>query len=69
LDYTKIKKLALPEGFEGEGEEIPDDEDEENGKKTRNELIYIAGRVYREDFNSKNRQAHDKPKWIYEKWN
>lgn len=55
LDYTKINKLPLPEGFEGEGEDIVDDEDEENGKKTRNEVIYIAGRVYREDFNSRSR--------------
>jgi len=64
LDYTKLKKLEskIPEGYE-EGEvqdEVPEDEE----RKIRNELIYLAGRVYCEPCKKTGTN-----KWIFEKWN
>jgi len=63
LDYTKIRKIPDPDDYvegnpEDEGMEIDAEE-----RKTRNELVYLAGRIYCET--GKN-GAH---KWIYEKWN
>lgn len=60
--------MALPEGFE----EIAGEEDEldENGEpKARKEVIYIAGRVYKEEVNPKNKRPYAYPKWIYERYN
>jgi hypothetical protein len=71
LDYTKIKKIEAqaPEGYEGEGAEGEEaEEDPETGElvsKPRNELITIAGRVYREESMTEPGQF----KWIYERWN
>jgi hypothetical protein len=71
LDYTKIKKMEAqaPEGYEGEGAEGEEaEEDPETGEpisKPRNELITIAGRVYREESTTEEGQF----KWIYERWN
>merc|ERR1711990_901456 len=43
LDYTKIAKVAVPEDYvEGDVEEPAEDEE----PKKRNELIYLAGRVF-----------------------
>ena len=63
MDYTKIKKVEVPEGYD----ESPANDDEEDSQ--RNELIYISGRIYREDQNLKTGEAYDQPKWIYEKYN
>lgn len=54
LDYTKIKKVPLPEGID----EPVDDEDAPS-----KEVIYLAGRVYCE-LNKKGQ-----PVWIYERLN
>lgn len=63
LDYTKIKQIEVPEDYaEGNLEDEGQDVDPEE-RKTRNELVYLAGRIYCET--GKN-GAH---KWIYEKWN
>jgi hypothetical protein len=61
LDYSKLSKIELPEGFE---ETAEDAEDEDGNPKARNELIYLAGRVHCEV--NKKTQAKE---WIYEKWN
>lgn len=53
LDYSKIKKVPLPEGLD----EPADDEE------TVKEVIYLAGRVYCE-LNKQGQQV-----WIYERWN
>jgi hypothetical protein len=60
--------VALPDGFEeAVGEE---DELDENGEpKARKEVIYIAGRVYKEEVNPKNKKPYAYPKWIYERYN
>ncbi len=60
--------MALPDGFEeAVGEE---DELDENGEpKARKEVIYIAGRVYKEEVNPKNKKPYAYPKWIYERYN
>lgn len=53
-----VDKIDLPEGFTEDG--AGDDEDadgDDTERKARNELIYIAGRVYR----SEN-------KWIFEQF-
>jgi hypothetical protein len=62
LDYTKIRKIALPEDYNEAG--AADEEAEADEPKTRNELIYIAGRIYcEEDPKSGHRN------WIYERYN
>lgn len=53
LDYSKINKIELPEGFE---ETAEDAEDEDGNPKARNELIYLAGRVHCEV----NKKTQDK---------
>lgn len=59
-----IKKLEVPEDYketvEGEDEDQP---------SVRNELVYIAGRVYKEDVDQRTKKAHKTPKWIYERYN
>lgn len=45
LDYSKIKKVPLPEDYV-ETAEVEDEVDEDGNTKPRNELIYLAGRVY-----------------------
>jgi len=64
LDYTMIRKIDLPEDYnEGNVEEEDPSIDPEE-RKIRNELVYLAGRIYCEvDKKTGNR------KWIYEKWN
>ena len=44
LDYTKIKNVEVPEGYD---ESPANDNDEEEPQ--RNELIYISARIFRED--------------------
>jgi len=79
-----VKKVELPEGFEeeaaAEAEAEVDEEANGDGKK-KNEVIYLAGRIFREDPKTKPKpeRAGDEtpvseveepqPKWIYEKWN
>ena len=65
LDYSKISKIELPEDYNEDGEGADEDED---APKQRNELIYVVGRVYREDVNPRTNRIHGSPKWIYEKW-
>lgn len=65
LDYTKVKKLELPEDYQ---ETLEANDDEDALPNSRNELIFIAGRVYREDFNPRTKKAQA-PKWIYERLN
>lgn len=60
-------EAMAPEGYEG-GEEPEQEEDPESGEpitRPRNELITIAGRVYREEPAAENGRC----KWIYERWN
>lgn len=58
-----------PEGYEGEGgdggEQEEDPEGGEQAPSFRNELITIAGRVYREESLVEGEGC----KWIYERWN
>ena len=58
-----------PEGYEGEGVEGEEQEEDPEGDnpaaKMRNELITIAGRIYREESTIQNAPC----KWIYERWN
>merc|ERR1712127_247775 len=62
LDYTMLKDLPDPEDYnEGNVEEEGPEVDAEE-RKTRNELVYLAGRIYCE----KNEKGE---KWIHEKWN
>lgn len=61
LDYTNINKLKTPEGFE----ESPADEETEG----RNEIIYVAGRVFIEHSDVRTGKVYEKPKWIYERFN
>lgn len=61
LDYTKIKKIEVPEGYD----ESPADEDD----SSRNELIFVAGRLFKEEVYPKTGEALETPKWIYEKYN
>lgn len=63
MDYTKVKKLQIPEGYEEGNIEDEQAEDPEE-RKTRNELIYIAGRMYCEVCKKTGNK-----KWIYEKYN
>lgn len=64
LDYTKIKKVTLPEGFEEGAVAEEDADDTEAGPKPRNEVIYLAGRVYCDPHKKTGRN-----RWIYERWN
>lgn len=64
LDYTKISNIEVPEDYvegnpEDESPEVDADE-----RKVRNELVYLAGRIYCEV--DKKSGVN---KWIYEKWN
>ena len=57
LDYKKIASVETPEGYE---EDIPaEDDEEENAPKKRNELVYLAGRLFL-DTNGR---------WVYEAYN
>jgi hypothetical protein len=57
VDYKMIKSIEKPEGFE---EDVTAEEDPETGVvPPRNEIIYIAGRV----FMDKN------GRWVYESYN
>ena len=84
LDYEYVRKVNLPEGWEeeaeaaGEGEEGEEAGAEEAGKKPRNELIYLAGRLFREeipegkagaDGRGSPRSPRGQHKWVYERWN
>lgn len=64
LDYTKLRKIPLPDEYEegdpaNEGQDVDPEE-----RKVRNELIYLAGRIYCE---VDKKSGHKK--WVYEKWN
>jgi hypothetical protein len=56
LDYTKLKSIEKPEGFE---EDPPIEEGLDINEVPRNELIYIAGRIF---FDTNGR-------WVYESYN
>lgn len=60
LDYTKIASVELPEGYEenagGEDEEEP---------AARNELVYLAGRLFRDQGLEERRGG---VRWVYEKY-
>ena len=62
-------EAQAPEGYEGEGADGEEpEEDPESGEpvtRARNELITIAGRIYREESHAVEGQF----KWIYERWN
>lgn len=59
LDYANVSKIELPEGYSEEGadDEGADEDDAADASKPRNELVYIAGRVYKCE-----------GKWIYEQY-
>lgn len=77
LDYTVINSVPLPEDYQGEdnaegGAEQEDGAgDGEAGK--RNEIIYLAGRIYRDAAADALPLLDDgkqpTPNWIYERWN
>ena len=47
-----MRKVELPEGFEDEAAEGEAEEGEEEGEgKKKNEVIYLAGRIFREERN------------------
>lgn len=51
LDYTKVNSIDLPEGYDATEGAAVGEEEEEGGDAAqgeRNELIYIAGRIYLE---------------------
>ena len=54
----KIDKLEVPDDYQ----ETPE-ETEEDAKPQRNELIYIVGRVYRDE-----RVKRKQPQWVYERY-
>jgi hypothetical protein len=54
VDYSKIKTIEKPDGFE---EDVPIDE--ENPDAKRNEIIYVSGRIFLEDSG----------RWVYESFN
>lgn len=58
IDYKKIDKLGVPDDYNETKEDV------EEGQNDRNELIYIIGRVYRDQ-----RQKKRDPKWVYERYN
>lgn len=67
IDYTKVKRIPLPEDFlEGAADE--ENDDPEAGPKARNEVIYLVGRIYKEDLHFRTKKPQES-KWIYEKWN
>lgn len=58
LDYTNVRDIELPEGFTEEGaDDEGDEEDAADSSKPRNELVYIAGRIYKCE-----------GKWIFEQF-
>jgi hypothetical protein len=63
LDYTKVRKIAVPDDYV-EGDPADEEAEDPADRKVRNELIYLAGRLYCE----KNEKT-GALKWIYEKWN
>lgn len=63
LDYTKISKMQVPEGYE----ESPAADDEEG--EARNELLIVAGRIFSEYEDARSGRVYSRPKWIYEKYN
>lgn len=48
LDYTNVKDIQVPEGFEEEEEAQAENNDEEDEEeiKPRNELVYVCGRIF-----------------------
>lgn len=49
LDYTKVNDIDITEtGFDPAAEQAPEDEEEGEQQGERNELIYLAGRIYLE---------------------
>ena len=85
LDYIYIDKVKKESGIEDEDgeEEAEADEDDENAPAARKETIFLAGRLYREDIEIKNKKKPSpspiegenvqekkyKTKWVYERWN
>lgn len=63
LDYTNISKVDIPEDY-NEGD-LAAAEDEEPAAP-RNELIILAGRLFRDE--SKEKPGDKVGKWVYEKW-
>ena len=62
IDFTNIASVEVPEDY-AEGEPQAE-EDEEAEPATRNELVYIAGRLFRDEELEKKKSG---AKWIYEK--
>lgn len=56
IDYTKLSSIEKPEGFE---EDPPLEEGVDIGEQPRNEIVYLAGRVY----------VADSGVWVYESLN
>ena len=88
LDYAYVRKVDLPEGYEeeaeaaGEAEEAEEGGGEDGAQKPKNQLIYLAGRLFREEIESKSAGVSDGEgeersprvqeeafKWVYERWN
>lgn len=64
LAYSKIATLEVPEDY-AEGE-LPNEDDEDAEPKVRNELVYVAGRLFRDEAMEKRRGGK---KWVYESYN
>ncbi len=68
IDYTKIASVDLPDDYaEGELPAAGEDEEEAEEPAPRNELVYVAGRLFRDDALEKKKPAAG-PKWVYEKF-
>lgn len=67
LDYSYIDKVKAQAGIEDAEEEQADEdeEDEDGAPKAKNEMIFLAGRLYREDTEVKTkggeRQSEEQP--------
>ena len=61
IDYTNIASVEVPEDYAEV--ELPAEEDEE--PVVRNELVYIAGRLFRDGALEKKKPYE--AKWVYEK--
>jgi hypothetical protein len=65
IDYTKIASVEVPEDY-NEGEAPAADEDDADAEPVkRNELVYVVGRLYRDEAMEKRKPG---AKWVYEKW-
>ena len=73
IDYTYVRKVEIPDGWDEAGEDNEEVNSQASGaeqNKPKNELIYLAGRIFKEDVVKKGSQSpREETKWVYERWN